>query len=126
MTYSMMYLTGGDTVNDDQLLLEGLVLELRRGLLILSVLSQLKDKEYGYSLIQKLQEKQFVIEAGTLYPLLRRLEKQGLLESTWDLVDNRQRRYYQISKAGEILYNQLKEEYKTLNSSMMALLEGDN
>lgn len=126
MTYSMMYLTGGDTMNDDQLLLEGLVLELRRGLLILSVLSQLKDKEYGYSLIQKLQEKQFVIEAGTLYPLLRRLEKQGLLESTWDLVDNRQRRYYQISKAGEILYNQLKEEYKTLNSSMMALLEGDN
>lgn len=122
----MMYLTGGDTMNDDQLLLEGLVLELRRGLLILSVLSQLKDKEYGYSLIQKLQEKQFVIEAGTLYPLLRRLEKQGLLESTWDLVDNRQRRYYQISKAGEILYNQLKEEYKTLNSSMMALLEGDN
>lgn len=126
MTYSMMYLTGGDTMNDDQLLLEGLVLELRRGLLILSVLSQLKDKEYGYSLIQKLQEKQFVIEAGTLYPLLRRLEKQGLLESTWDLVDNRQRRYYQISKSGEILYKKLKEEYKTLNSSMMALLEGDN
>lgn len=122
----MMYLTGGDTMNDDQLLLEGLVLELRRGLLILSVLSQLKDKEYGYSLIQKLQEKQFVIEAGTLYPLLRRLEKQGLLESTWDLVDNRQRRYYQISKSGEILYKKLKEEYKTLNSSMMALLEGDN
>lgn len=121
-----MCVIGGDTMANDQSLLDGLVLELRRGLLILSVLSQLNEKEYGYSLIQKLQEKEFQIEAGTLYPLLRRLEKQGLLNSTWDLVDNRQRRYYQISKAGEALYQQLKDEYKILNNTMMELLEGEN
>jgi len=121
-----MCITGGDTMVNDQSLLDGLVLELRRGLLILSVLSQLKNKEYGYSLIQKLQEKDFLIEAGTLYPLLRRLEKQRLLDSTWDLVDNRQRRYYQISKAGEELYQKLKVEYKVLNNTMMELLEGKN
>lgn len=120
-----MCVTGGDTMENNQSLLDGLVLELRRGLLILSVLSQLKSKEYGYSLIQKLQEKGFLIEAGSLYPLLRRLEKQGLLNSTWDLVDNRQRRYYQISEAGEKLYEQLKVEYRTLNNTMLGLLEGD-
>lgn len=120
-----MCITGGDLMVNDQLL-EGLVLELRRGLLILSVLSQLKEQEYGYSLIQKLQAKDFIIEAGTLYPLLRRLEKQGLLDSTWDLVDNRQRRYYKISNAGKKLYDQLTIEYKSLNSIMMKLLEGDN
>ena len=106
-------------------LLEGLVLELRRGVLILGVLSQLNQKEYGYSLIQKLQDHQFEIEAGTLYPLLRRLEKQGLLESSWELIDNRQRRYYQISEEGRRLYTALKGEYQSLNTMMNQLMQGE-
>ncbi len=106
-------------------MLEGLVLELRRGALILSVLSQLFDKEYGYSLISKLKQKGFNVEAGTLYPLLRRLEKQEILESSWDLVENRPRRYYQISPMGKQLFNQLKKEYLDLNQIVKGLLESE-
>lgn len=125
MAHSIMCITGGDCMKEMDAMVESLVLELRRGLLILSVLSQLFKKEYGYSLIQKLHDKQFTIEAGTLYPLLRRLEKQGLLTSSWDLVDNRQRKYYQISEPGEELFKKLKKEYLSLNETMISLLEGE-
>ena len=70
--------------NNSNELFDSLVLELRRGTIILSVLSQLKQQQYGYSLIVLLQEKGIEIDAGTLYPLLRRLEKQELLESNCD------------------------------------------
>lgn len=113
-------------MKENDSMVDGLVLELRRGLLILGVLSQLDQKEYGYSLIQKLQEKNFLIEAGTLYPLLRRLEKQKLLDSTWDLVENRPRRYYQISEKGKEVYYNLKQEYINLNETMLNLFEGEN
>jgi PadR family transcriptional regulator PadR len=106
-------------------LIDSFILELRRGVLILGVLSQLNEKEYGYSLVQKLQTNQFDIEAGTLYPLLRRLEKQGLLESSWELIENRPRRYYQISAQGKVVYEQLKNEYFALNSIMTHLTEGE-
>ncbi|MBS3991411.1 MAG: helix-turn-helix transcriptional regulator [Erysipelothrix sp.] len=105
-------------------IVDGLLLELRRGVLILGVLSQLDQKEYGYSLIQKLQIHKFDIEAGTLYPLLRRLEKQGLLESSWELIENRPRRYYQISDQGKIVLEQLKTEYFSLNTIMVELTKG--
>ncbi len=113
-------------MEDMQKTLEGLVLELRRGTLILSVLSQLFEKEYGYSLISKLQSKGFDIEAGTLYPLLRRLEKQSILQSDWDLIENRPRRYYQLSEQGQRLYQQLKEEYMALSATMRGLLESED
>ena len=106
-------------------IVDGLLLELRRGVLILGVLSQLDQKEYGYSLIQKLQLHKFVIEAGTLYPLLRRLEKQGLLESSWELIENRPRRYYQISQQGIVLYEQLKKEYFDMNAIISQLTQGE-
>lgn len=106
-------------------IVDGLLLELRRGVLILGVLSQLNQKEYGYSLIQKLQLHKFDIEAGTLYPLLRRLEKQGLLESSWELIENRPRRYYQISQQGVVLYEQLKKEYFDMNAIMSQLTQGE-
>ena len=121
-----MCMTGGDGMKESESMVEALVLELRRGLLILGVLSQLDQKEYGYSLIQKLQEKNFVIESGTLYPLLRRLEKQELLDSTWDLVENRPRRYYQISEKGKEVFNKLKQEYILLNDTMIDLLKGED
>lgn len=106
-------------------LLNSVVLELRRGVLILGVLSQLHEKEYGYVLLVKLKESHFEIEAGTLYPLLRRLEKQGLLESSWQLIDNRPRRYYQMSAQGQMFYMKLKEEYSSLHETISKLTQGD-
>jgi len=100
---------------DNKELLESLVLELRRGTLILSVLSQLYTQEYGYSLIQKITDKGMNIDAGTLYPLLRRLEKQGLLDSSWDIYENRPRRYYKLNSQGEELLKQLTSEWNQLN-----------
>lgn len=88
-------------------LFDSLVLELRRGTLILSVLSQLKQAQYGYSLIVLLQEKGIEIDAGTLYPLLRRLEKQELLESNWDVESAKPRKYYKRSGYGDAMYDKL-------------------
>mgnify|MGYP005817317079 CR=1 FL=1 len=78
-------------------LLNTFLIELKRGTLVLSVLSQLSEKEYGYSLVQKLEEKGVTIEPGTLYPLLRRLEKQELLSSEWDTTESRPRKFYVLS-----------------------------
>ena len=79
-------------------------IELKRGTLTLAVLSQLKTPQYGYSLLQELVDKNVEIEAGTLYPLLRRLEKQEILESSWDTSESRPRKYYVLSSKGfEIL-----------------------
>lgn len=80
---------------------ENLIQELRRGTLILSVLSQLDKPQYGYSLKEVLSDKGLDIEQGTLYPLLRRLEKQGLLDSEWSVEGSRPRRYYVLSDTGK-------------------------
>ena len=83
--------------------LQSLRQELRRGVLVLAVLGQLRTLQYGYSLIQQLSEHGLDVEEGTLYPLLRRLEKQGLLESKWDVSETRPRKYYLISDGGRAL-----------------------
>lgn len=122
MSHSIMCYIGDKHMHE---LLNSVVLELRRGVLILGVLSQLHEKEYGYVLLVKLKESHFEIEAGTLYPLLRRLEKQGLLESSWQLIDNRPRRYYQMSAQGQMFYMKLKEEYSSLHETISKLTQGD-
>lgn len=83
--------------------LPNLELELRRGALVLAVLSQLRQVQYGYSLRQALAARGMAIEEGTLYPLLRRLEGQGVLDSEWRIEDGPPRRYYRLSDAGEAL-----------------------
>jgi len=93
---------------------ESTLLELRRGAIILAVLSQLGEAHYGYSLRQHLAEIGFDINEGTLYPLLRRLESQGLLESSWDDGDGRRRRYYRISPAGKEVLGALIHEWRAL------------
>jgi PadR family transcriptional regulator PadR len=95
-------------------LLENVVLEMRRGVLILAVLSQLEDEQYGYSLIKMLAEQGLEIDQGTLYPLLRRLETQGLLQSHWRLEDSRPRRYYIVSPEGDRILPELKQEWASL------------
>ncbi len=98
--------------------------ELRRGILVLAALSQLKEEKYGYALINSLAEKGLEIEQGTLYPLLRRLEEQGLLTSEWNTEGSRPRRYYQISSGGSQVLGNLTEEWRNLTDVMENLLAG--
>jgi PadR family transcriptional regulator, regulatory protein PadR len=103
------------TNQDKEALYDKLLLELRRGVLMLAVLSQMQDEQYGYSLKQSLDDKGMEINEGTLYPLLRRLESQGLLESDWQVVDDtRPRRYYKMSQDGETIYANLVQEWQAL------------
>ena len=98
--------------------------ELRRGILVLATLSQLKEAKYGYALINSLAERGLEIEQGTLYPLLRRLEAQGLLQSEWNVDGSRPRRYYVISEAGNRLLDLLKAAWSDLTTVMDVLLDG--
>lgn len=104
---------GGDFMdqNKGDALFDSLVLELRRGTIVMSVMSQLEAPQYGYSLVVLLEEKGMTVDAGTLYPLLRRLEGQGLLESSWDVESAKPRKYYQLSEYGKIIYRKLREHW---------------
>lgn len=101
---------------------EKLVQELRRGVLVLATLSQLGEAKYGYSLINELAEQGLNIDQGTLYPLLRRLEADGLLQSQWNTEGSRPRRYYVISPAGVSLLQALSEEWRNLAMVLDKLL----
>jgi PadR family transcriptional regulator, regulatory protein PadR len=96
--------------------------ELRRGVLVLAVLSQLRTAQYGYSLRQALAAQGMPIEEGTLYPLLRRLEEQGLLASEWRIEDGPPRRYYTLNKKGARLFAQLTQSWRALIATMDRLL----
>jgi DNA-binding PadR family transcriptional regulator len=98
--------------------------ELRRGILVLAALSQLKEEKYGYALISSLADKGLDIEQGTLYPLLRRLEEQGLLKSEWNVEGSRPRRYYQISDQGSSTLKELAKDWRDLTEVMEKLLAG--
>ena len=100
MVYSIMR-SRGDNMSDYNEITSNLFLELRRGTITLCVLSQLENPKYGYSLVETLQEKGMRIEPGTLYPLLRRLEKQELLSSEWETSGSKPRKYYKLSDLAE-------------------------
>lgn len=102
---------------------EGLMQELRRGTLVISVLSQLDEAQYGYSLVQRLAEKGLDIEQNTLYPLLRRLEKQELLDSDWEVTGARPRRYYKLSENGREMLDYLKTEWNRISEVVGKLLD---
>ena len=101
---------------------ENVILELRRGVIVLAVLSCLNQEQYGYSLIKSLDENGLEIDQGTLYPLLRRLEGQGLLQSAWRVETDRPRRYYVLSDEGRDLLPRLKEEWSGIVSMMKKIL----
>jgi PadR family transcriptional regulator PadR len=101
---------------------ENVILELRRGVIVLAVLSRLGEEQYGYSLIGGLKEQGLDIDQGTLYPLLRRLEGQGLLQSNWRIEADRPRRYYLLSDEGRRLLPRLKEEWNSIVSMMKKML----
>lgn len=99
--------------------------ELRRGVIVLAALSQLREPQYGYSLRQALAEQGMVVEEGTLYPLLRRLEAQGLLASEWRIEDGPPRRYYTLSAEGKKLYTDLTTSWRNLVGTVERLI-GDH
>jgi PadR family transcriptional regulator PadR len=99
-------------------LFENLRLELRRGSLILAVLSQLRTEHYGYVLRKALSDLGMEIDENSLYPLLRRLESQGLLVSEWREEEKRNKRFYRLSGDGEVILKRLLEEWRGLNSSL--------
>ena len=106
-------------------LLNSLTTELRRGTLTLAVLSQLRTPQYGYSLVQLLENSAIYIDQSTLYPLLRRLEKQELVSSSWDTSESRPRKYYVLSAYGLEIFLQLKKEWINNSKELYALLRGD-
>ncbi|MGH9543986.1 MAG: PadR family transcriptional regulator [Terriglobales bacterium] len=102
--------------------LENLRLELRRGCLILAVLAELRNERYGYTLRKALAGQGMEIDEGTLYPLLRRLESQGLLVSEWREEDKRNKRFYSLSADGRLILKQLAIEWKNINASLDGIL----
>jgi len=99
--------------------------DLRKGVLVLAVLAELRTTRYGYSLRQALIERGMPIEEGTLYPLLRRLETQGLLESQWQVDGGPPRRYYSLSDRGAEMCRNLSSSWASLAAVMDRLLEGE-
>ncbi len=113
------------SINEDKCINENvdkLRLELRRGALPLAVLAQLREEHYGYSLRKRLNVQGLDIDEGTLYPLIRRLEKQGLLNSEWRKDEKRRKRYYLISGLGESVLIALTHQWRTLNESINGIL----
>ena len=106
-------------------LFEKLRIELRRGSLILAVLGALREERYGYTLRQSLEDAGLPIEEGALYPLLRRLETQGLLTSEWREEDRRNKRFYRLSREGVDILAQLLGEWNAISESILRLTEKD-
>jgi len=103
---------------DTQSVFENLRLELRRGSLILAVLGALRSEQYGYTLRKTLEEHGMAIDEGTLYPLLRRLESQGLLASEWREEDKRKKRFYRLSATGTEVFERLIAEWQSLGDAI--------
>ena len=109
--------------NGNHDLFENMRLELRRGCLSLAVLSQLRTERYGYTLRKALAEQGLEIDEGTLYPLLRRLESQGLLTSVWREEEKRNKRFYRLSAQGAATLEQLLAEWNGINDSLHKILK---
>jgi PadR family transcriptional regulator, regulatory protein PadR len=109
-------------MNDD--LLENLRLELRRGCLIVAVLAQLRCEHYGYALRKALADQGMDIDENTLYPLLRRLESQGLLASSWREENKRNKRFYHLSDEGEAILTKLLEEWNDIDAALSRIIGG--
>jgi PadR family transcriptional regulator PadR len=103
-------------MNDEAL--AGHLQELRRGTVVMAALATLNRPTYGYALLETLADAGFAVEGNTLYPLLRRLEKQGLLTSEWNTEESRPRKFYQVSSNGRALLNTLLDEWQTLHTSI--------
>lgn len=102
-------------------LLTGLILEMRRGVIVLCVLHELRQPMYGYHLVRQLTERGIPVEANTLYPLLRRLEGQGLLKSEWETDGSKPRKYYSVTDTGKTVCAALKRHWDTIADGVNTL-----
>ncbi|MFM7294707.1 MAG: PadR family transcriptional regulator [Burkholderiales bacterium] len=102
-------------------LFEKLRMELRRGSLVMAVLVQLRSEHYGYTLRKVLATHGLDIEESTLYPLLRRLETQGLLTSEWREEEKRNKRFYRLSAEGHLILDQLLGEWRAIDAALMSI-----
>ena len=118
MTYSMSHTA---IVDLDPELFDSLKLELRRGSLVLAVLAQLRVEQYGYTLRKALSDHGIEIDEGTLYPLLRRLESQGLLTSQWREEEKRTKRFYKISPEGKLMFKKLMAEWENIQNGLLRI-----
>jgi DNA-binding PadR family transcriptional regulator len=98
--------------------------ELRRGTVVVASLVALRRPDYGYALLQRLSGHGFPVDANTLYPLLRRLEEQGLLTSEWNTEESRPRKFYRTSEEGESVLGRLLDDLATVQTSLNGLIEG--
>src|SRR5437763_15456260 len=103
-------------------LFENLRLELRRGCLVVAVLAHLRSEHYGYTLRKALADRGLDIDEGTLYPLLRRLESQGLLVSEWREHDKRNKRFYSLSDEGRDMLKRLAADWRAIDASLRDIL----
>jgi DNA-binding PadR family transcriptional regulator len=112
-------------MSDDTLLTQtqNLVQELRRGVIVLAVLSQLDEEQYGYSLMKRLENQGLQVDQGTLYPLLRRLEEQELLSSSWQMETSRPRRYYVLSDFGKEVLAEMIGEWSRIKTTVDKMLD---
>ena len=109
-------------VSDDETL-DTHLQELRRGTVVLACLRLLTAPGYGYGLLEELAARGFTTDANTLYPLLRRLEKQGYLTSEWNTDEARPRKFYRTSTAGDALAGSLASEFRAIADAIAALPE---
>jgi len=103
----------------------GHIQELRRGTVVLACLVRLRTPDYGYALLESLDALGIYVDANTLYPLLRRLEKQGLLVSEWNTEEARPRKFYRTSPAGEALADVLTADWRRIDDALTRLITGD-
>jgi len=119
----IQYIENMSDIND---VFQNQALEFRRGSLVLAIVSVLRKKKYyGYSLLRTLENLALPVDGSTLYPLLRRLEKQGVLESEWDTADTRPRKYYKLTHDGETLYQKLVTEWSEMNEKINKIIKED-
>ncbi len=103
----------------------GHIQELRRGTVVLACLIRLRTPDYGYALLESLNSLGILVDANTLYPLLRRLEKQGLVTSEWNTEEARPRKFYRTSTAGEQLAAVLTTDWRRIDDALARLDTGD-
>ncbi len=118
------FLRGEGSLSDDEII-AGFVSELRRGTVVLGVLNQLSSPKYGYSLGQELTERGVPVDGNTLYPLLRRLENQGLLQSEWDMSEGKPRKYYVRTPKGTQINEKLRDYWIETVVNISTLMKGE-
>lgn len=107
-------------------IVQSLTQELRRGTIVISVLSQLEGQQYGYTLVKNMEDKGVKVDTNTLYPLLRRLEKQNILVSEWETDGNKPRKYYKRTAFGDEVYNKLIQQWQEMTECMQKLLKKED